>query len=206
MALPTLDALYAKLPGERPKTYQARQDFYRVGPGRTLPILLDRYVERLQDSGIEPPTTSLGTLQSWSARDGWQESAELYDRIIQKREDDEAAALRKQVLVQGFAYDLNRIKALNKLALKLEELLYEEDGEGILGNLWLQDVKSVGAGEFTEIHEIRRFNSSLISQLRGALDDLAKETGGRQQHIEVGTPENTVMTLMVVKGVSFDDI
>jgi hypothetical protein len=53
------------------------------------------------------------------------------------------------------------------------------------GFLWLDDVKGVGSGEVATIVDFETFNSSEVSQYRGVLDDIAKETGGRVQRTDV---------------------
>lgn len=52
-------------------------------------------------------------------------------------------------------------------------------------NVWLKDVKQIGSGESAERVDIVRFNAAMFEQLRGTLDDIAKEVGGRVQRQEV---------------------
>ena len=51
-------------------------------------------------------------------------------------------------------------------------------------------------GEFAERVDIERFNAAIISEVRGVLDDIAKETGGRAQKLEhSGTLESKLIIL-----------
>jgi hypothetical protein len=70
--------------------------------------------------------------------------------------------------------------------------------------VWLPDVKQIGGGEHAERVDIVRFNAALIEQYRGTLDDLAKETGGRKQKMEVtgkdgGPVMHKITTIEVVR-------
>lgn len=153
----------------------ACNDFLRMGPGRSLPALQATYAKSNQKS---PPAASLGTLKQWSARYDWQLRAAAYDALIEEEKNRAAAEMRRAVMEQGFALDLERVRSLDKLASLLEGEVYEEVKR------WLPDVKQIGGGEYAERVDIVRFNAALIEQFRGTLDDLAKETGGRKQQLE----------------------
>ncbi len=78
----------------------------------------------------------------------------------------EAGALKK-----GFALRENRVAALDELTMTLLA--------DLKGNLWLTRAKALGSGEMTTIVDYEEFNRAEIETVRGVLDDLAKETGGR---------------------------
>jgi hypothetical protein len=189
-------ALVAGTPqrGDSPRAVQACNDWLRLGPGRSLPGLLAGYREI---PGNTAPSVSLHTLEAWSKRFGWATRAPTYDRAEEAAKqaalDAERAAVaeqRRQVLATGFASDLARVQALNRLAELLEEQIYE-DADRRKHRVWLRDVKQIGSGEFAQKVELERFNGALIEQFRGTLDDLAKETGGRVQKIAPTTPDGT---------------
>lgn len=169
------------IPGESRKAILACNDYLRMGAGRSLSILSQQYskIERVQ-----APTQSLGTLFAWSTRYGWQTRAELYDAELERQRNEAEAARRKEIMESGFALDYERVAALKRLAaLLLNEIDYTDGDDR--PKVWLPDVKQIGAGETAERVDIVRFNSPLIEQLRGTLDDLAKEVGGRvtkQEH------------------------
>jgi hypothetical protein len=77
-------------------------------------------------------------------------------------------------LTTGLALKAERVKRLALLAGLMEEDLFG-------GVLWTQDVKMIGTGECQERVEFELFNAAEVSQYRGVLDDIAKETGGRVQ-------------------------
>jgi hypothetical protein len=86
-------------------------------------------------------------------------------------------------LNSGLALRENRVKKLQQLADKLENDIFGE-------NLWVTDVKAVGA----ELVYIERFNAAEVSEYRGTIDDIAKEMGGRVQKIDQNTTETIIIT------------
>lgn len=158
----------------------ACNDWLRLGPGRTIPKLIDSYqIKSDTIKRFEAPSTSLKTLQTWSCRFNWAERATEFDAVYEARMNAE----REAELNYGLALDYERIRALKRLGDLLTDQLYERDPDGNLINLWVADVKQIGSGRDAEQVDIERFNSALITQLRGVLDDLAKEVGGRVQKV-----------------------
>lgn len=164
--------------GESKKAILACNDWLRLGAGRTLVALVQKYTKIHQDT---PSTKSLDTLKSWSTKYNWIERAEAHDAAIEDLKD----ARRKQAMESGLALDYERVGELKRLAGFLVEQMYEQGADGAYHNIWVPDVKQIGSGEHAERVDIERFNGELIAQLRGTLDDLAKETGGRKQKTEV---------------------
>jgi hypothetical protein len=76
---------------------------------------------------------------------------------------------------QGLAVDHERVKALKELADTLLDELRQYDRR------WVRDVKQIGSGDSAERVDIERFNASEVEQLRGLLDDIAKEKQERRQ-------------------------
>lgn len=89
------------------------------------------------------------------------------------------------------ALDFERTDELKGLAHFLIEQIYETGEDGVYHNVWLPDVKQIGSGSNVERVDIERFNAAIIDQLRGVLDDLAKETGGRKRSMELTGAEGT---------------
>jgi hypothetical protein len=75
-------------------------------------------------------------------------------------------------LACGLALKENRVAMLQKLAALLSHDVFN-------GFLWTEDTKGVGSGDNAEIIDYDVFNSAEIIQLRGILEDIAKEVGGR---------------------------
>lgn len=172
--------------GESDSAVIACCDWLRLGTGRTLPELLEKYRETPQNTA---PTDSINTLQDWSKRFSWAGRATEYDADYEAIKNAE----RQAVIDYGLALDYERVRKLKRLATFLEQQIYEKgtsvDFEGneinVYHNVWLPDVKQIGSGESAERVDIERFNSALIAEYRAALDDLAKEVGGRRQKTEV---------------------
>ncbi|MEA2174119.1 MAG: hypothetical protein QOD00_1711 [Blastocatellia bacterium] len=114
-------------------------------------------------------------------------------KIEEIKEQAERSALKS-----GFALKERRVEALNSLA----EMLHEDltTGKG----LWLDDVKMIGSGEFSERIEFESFNSNEVSTFRGVLDDIAKEVGDRRQKVDVKV--NAREALAELLGVPLDEL
>lgn len=75
-------------------------------------------------------------------------------------------------LTSGLALKEKRVGTLQQLAdLMLEDLLN--------GKLWTDQVKGIGGAENFERVEYKEFNGAEVAQVRGVLDDIAKELGHR---------------------------
>lgn len=166
---------------ETARNVQACNDYLRLGPGRSLRTLIDRYAKTPQ---IEPPTSNLETIKKWSAKYGWVARAEAYDAECERAKNER----RKEIMESGLALDYERVETLKRIAALLEGEIEKRaeaegpDGQPVEGEryrVWLPDVKQIGSGDDAERVDIERYNSAIFGDLRGVLDDLAKETGGR---------------------------
>lgn len=162
---------------ESDKAITAFNDWLRLGSGRTLSQLLQKYTDAPQNS----PTQSLDTLKAWSKSFDWAMRASEFDASWEARKNAE----REQVLGYGLAHTYERVRKLYRLADLLESQIYERGEFGVLHNLWLPDVKAIGSGEYAERVDIERFNSPILEQYRKVLEDIAKEVGGRVQKQEI---------------------
>jgi len=197
--------------GESSRAVQACNDYLRLGPARSLRKLAQKYGKTRQNTA---PTDSLNTLEMWSADFDWQRRAADYDAEIEREKNER----RRKELDAGLALDFERVRKLKRLSRFLEAQIFEEietvaaEGEELpegspystvmrssahrYGNVWLPDVKQIGGGDAATRVDIVRFNSAIIEQYRGTLDDLAKETGGRKQKQEhSGTIATVGMTI-----------
>ena len=144
--------------GETSKAVQACNDYLRMGPGRSLRALARNYTETHRNTS---PTQSLDTLLRWSGRYAWQARAEEYDTELEARKNAEAEA----VMSEGLALPYERVRMLKEMAADLQPL---------------QIRVGIKRGE-----EIKIIDPAVVAQLRGTLDDLAKETGGRVKKQEL---------------------
>ncbi|MCC6192274.1 MAG: hypothetical protein IT318_24850 [Anaerolineales bacterium] len=181
---------------ESNRARQAFEDYYALGPGRSLADLLDQY--RVQsESKPSPPTRRLGSLKAWSATFGWQARVAQRDEALAAAAAARLEAERLRVFNEGFAQMHQRVEALNRLARRMLEELErppslgtppsgDEPGTpGDPGGLWVHDVKQIGGGDAAREVDIWRPNGTLLEQFRGALDDIALELGGRVRGVEV---------------------
>lgn len=154
-----------KCKGESRTAVQACNDWLRMGAGRSIADLWERYRNIQEYSEEKPPSASYNTLIKWSSRYGWKARAEAYDQT----QEDEKNAKREEIMKSGLALDFERIIILKMVA---DKLVHDVEESGI----YIQDLKISSKGEPFYIDVI---NEPLLRQLRGVLDDLAKETGGR---------------------------
>jgi hypothetical protein len=185
--------------GERLTAVQACNDWLRLGRGRSLSKLLETYTENDQEL---PPTRSMGTLKGWSSRYHWQDRSEEYDAELERQKNER----RQEVMDSGLALDFERTDELKRLAHFLISQIYEQGENGDYHNIWLPDVKQVGAGKDAERIDIERFNAAIISELRGVLDDLAKETGGRKLRQEITGAEGGAVIVQYTGNVDPGDV
>lgn len=160
-----------KQPGENIKSIQACNDYLRMGPGRSLAKLLNYY----QDNTELPPVKTLKTLKKWSVNYRWVNRATAYDAEIERQKNEAIAKQRRKILESGLALDTERIKVLSRITNLLQGQVFETDEAGKQPKLWPK------YGTTENGQDLRKFNSALIRELRGLLDDLAKEVGGRRQ-------------------------
>lgn len=104
--------------------------------------------------------------------------------------------IQEKVFSEGLALASERAKRLLKLARLLEADLHERY------KVWLKDVKGIGSGEQFERVEFETFNAAEIKELRAIYDDIAKETGGRINRVDLTSKGNEMKTYV---GVSPDD-
>lgn len=197
-----------RIKGESKKAVIACNDYLRMGAGRSLRRLEKKYREVSRSIA---PTQAIGTLNKWSQHYDWQARADAYDAQLEAQKN----ARRKEIMEAGLALDYERVSKLVELAQFLEDQITYEPGESANNDeeiepveltdeesetqqrrehgdpmlqrphVWLRDYKQIGSGEFAEKVEIYRFNAALVSEYRAALDDIAKEVGGRKQKVDM---------------------
>lgn len=157
--------------GESNKAITACNDYLRMGVGRSLAKLCDRY----RNATEQIPTRRIATLKTWSVDYGWQDRADAYDKAVDAEKTAAVEARRNAIMEQGLSQDYERVNELYELFEKLKF-------EFVTRGLWYTDIKLSATGDKVEVEV---FNKALLDSMRGALDDLAKETGGRKQKSEV---------------------
>lgn len=168
---------------ESARARQAWADYLAMGEGRSLRELAARYRQQVQAEG-EPgaPTEHLSRLEQWSTTFGWQARLQAIADAAAAEAEAAIRARRRAILESGLALDFERVDVLKRVAAQLLDEL--ETG----GRLWVRDVKAIGSGENAERVDIERFNAAEVEQLRGLLDDIAKEKGERVKKHELAGP------------------
>jgi hypothetical protein len=94
-------------------------------------------------------------------------------------------------LTEGLATKEARVDLLKKLADKMRDDLLVEPESKDDSRWWVHNVKGIGRGDDFQQVDIYEFNASETRELRGVLDDIAAETGGRVKNLDLnrdGTP------------------
>lgn len=174
---------------------RAFADFLAMGDGRSITGLHRKYIE-MEDKGRHiPPTTSIRELNSWSFRYQWHEEISRVESEIVLQAEDIIKARRVQVMMLGLANDYERVAALDKLANRMmEDLLVE-------GKMWVSEPRAIGGGEYVDV---KRFNHTEVTQIRGILDDISLETGGRQRTVKVDI-EARIRSMALTLGLDADE-
>ncbi len=165
---------------EQPHHIMACNDYLRMGRGRSIPKLHEHYVKMVEiakEKGqpiYDVPTESKGTMHAWSTKFGWVQRADAYDAAMEERRNMEAA----KILETGYAVTHQRVALLDDLTRRVMGLL---DEKGITRRIH----KGIGWGDEFKIIEEEEFREGEIKQVRGLLDDLAKETGGREKNVNL---------------------
>lgn len=170
---------------ETSRAQAAWADYLAMGEERSLAKLAANYHQSFPKRS---PLAILRQLKTWSAEFGWQ--ARLEAIAAQAVADAKAAEAerRRQILESGFALDHERVAVLKELT---ETLVAELRGD----RLWLKDKKSIVTGQEPilnedgtavigrastyEVFDLEKPNQAWVQQVRGLLDDIAQETGGR---------------------------
>ena len=164
-----------EIPGQRTnrRAEAALNDFLKLGSGRSLDALLKQYL-----ADKTAPTQKAQTLQEWSERYDWQQHADGYDEQQLANSRRAETEHQDQVLGAGLALSLGRVENLKQLYDQLDDYLRQA------WPVWLADLQNA-AGEAASPERSRapRFNTGVIIQMRGILEDLARETGGRLTRI-----------------------
>jgi hypothetical protein len=107
------------------------------------------------------------------------------ENILQRSED--------HALNTGLAKKAARVDLLKKVAAHLTEDLFKRK------LFWTDMVKGIGSKEDFERIEYEEFNAAEVAQLRGALDDIAKEVGDRQNRTDITSGGEPIQIVEVIR-------
>lgn len=159
---------------ETPKAAQAWADYLALGPDRSLAKLHAQYEARQKHGESTAPTTTLRQLEKWSAAFDWQGRLKAIVDSAAAAAEERQRAYIAAIMDEGFGLPHERVAALKTLAGALVDEL-----TGAEHRRWVSEPKQLGHGEGATIIRVERFNRAEVESLRGLLDDIAKETGGR---------------------------
>lgn len=167
----------APLIGERLDTESdaaviACNDYLQM-PYRSLRRLHERYVEE-RSRGVNVPSARYPTIARWSKAFGWTLRASAYDARSRAEQDARA----HYIMHSGLAQPHERVLMLDRMARRMET-------EFDKGRFWLRRRKSIKTEDGYEVVNERIFNGSMLEQTRGMLDDIARETGGRKERLDI---------------------
>ena len=132
----------ARSEGETLNAWAALNDYCRMGAGRSLAGLLERY-----QSGTKPgPSNRLNTLKSWSGKYSWIDRAEAFDKIENSRQTDQYRA---------------RNDALQETLFKAAEIGAKRVLEGL-------ENSSVGRHSFADFLKMLSEIRAIVSNLAGS--------------------------------------
>lgn len=172
--------------------------YLRQGPTRKISHVVDAFSKKFhEDLG--------GTEINWQvvAKEfQWKERAIAFDAKIEQ-ERNEAWT---RVMTSGLSVDYNRVEALKGIAKVLIDQFHEQDEDGHHRWLWTKEIRRYGRMPHAVEYPIFTFNQGLVAQIRGVLDDLAKETGGRRETVDHNvTSEIALKTYVSVSPDDWDD-
>lgn len=156
---------------ETARAKQAWADYLSLGNERSFEKLAALYRSR-PEAG---PTRFVSTLKTWSFTFGWQARLAAIAEAEAKAAEERERAYRRSILEDGYGLSWERVKTLKDLASALLADLTTG------GKRWVRDWKQIGSGESAQPIEIERFNGAEVEQLRGVLDDIAKEKQERKE-------------------------
>jgi hypothetical protein len=162
-----------KEPGRANRALRA---YLQLGPTRSPALLLAHLAAKNQSN------LGLRQIQTWTNHYAWDERARHYDELGRQRQRQQDAERQRSILQRGVAITLERVEELKQMYARLKQDMLREE------RVWLVEVKYQRVDKDTiERVENLRFNAALFNQARGALADLARETGGRPLRTEISS-------------------
>lgn len=163
--------------GESSKAVAACNDYLLLGAGRSHSGLLAFYADRIERGGPRPPSMRRATIEGWSSKFHWLDRAEQYD--AEKMAEQEA--MISGLLTEGFAAAYERVRLLGVLVDSLTGFVVDvEYGENVVPD---------------------RDRIAVLREVRGLLDDIAQEVGGRRQTVDL----SALLGVKTYIGISPDD-
>jgi hypothetical protein len=122
-------------------------------------------------------------MERWSSQWNWAARSRAWDAEKARVETEAEKAEIKRVMALRYSTMQGRLDELNAMAEKFSEWFKDET------KVWLEETEEIQTDNATILKHKIRFNAALIDQFRGAMDDSAKETGGRIRKSELRVTE-----------------
>ena len=158
--------------------------YLHLGPQRKL---MEAYRQECLDRNLPVPTYPSGAWRRAETEWQWKKRADAYDKHMIAQARAAYDAQRHEILSTGLALQHERVQLLKDMASQLNSFRNNPD------LLWLKQSKQVGGGRNTQIIEETVFNAPIVRELRGVLDDIAKEVGGRVAKTELTGKDGTAL-------------
>ena len=173
-ALPRLRPIVGEVqPGENARAIIACNDYLRMGRIRSVARVKKLYQDmsreaRARGQRVAVPTTDNNKIYDWSKRFSWRARAEAYDAMMEAKRTAAAEA----EMTTGLAQAHERVSLLKELT---DGIVQEIADKGF----YAEKTHVAGQGENRRETSEEVFRSHEVAAVRGLLNDLAKETGGR---------------------------
>lgn len=158
--------------------------YLHLGPQRKLS---EAYRQECIERNLPVPAYPSGAWRRAEEVWEWKKRADAYDRHMIAQARAAYDAQRREILSTGLALQHERVSLLKEMAAQLNSFRNNPD------LLWLRQTKQVGGGRNTQIIEETVFNAPIVRELRGVLDDIAKEVGGRVVKQELTGKDGTAL-------------
>lgn len=178
---------------ETNRARQAFEDYYLMGPGRSLRKLRQIYLEYTTE---KPPTKHFKTLQLWSVNHGWQDRVAERDKEIA---DATLADLKEKATQTGYAIFQKRIVDLGILATRMFERL---NVSGAMQPHFIREYRGLLSDIAAEMGE-RRKEHKIKIDVDHKLRELLEEHGLTYEDIRT---DPLLYSLFIGSGISFAGI
>ena len=180
---------------ETNKARSAFEDYYNIGPGRSIRKLHQSYIE---GSSKTIPTKHVRTLLEWSTKHGWQKRVEKRDLEISEAALD---AMKEVATRTGYAIFQKRIHDLGKLAERMFTLL----SAGALQPKVVREYRGLLADIAAEMGERERKHKVTVEDWRSEIVQLLLDGKITQRDIIEDFGNDLATELFIAAGISIGE-
>lgn len=167
--------------GEPDLWYGRFRAYLRLGTKRSIASVFQKTEKNREKQRLEVTGHWYEAAKTW----GWESRARDYDEHQRAEEDRIIAEEREKVLRSGYALMHKRVKTLDRLSRKLEQIEKDES------KVWLTETRTTTMGEGKSVViEKTTFNHQLYILIDKYFDSIAKEVGDRVKKQELDVKSN----------------